>query len=392
MAASVTLLCFLGVSICDSLDCTHDGPHECSPAPRILLSRPPFMINLAPHPNARLQQKMEGGEENLTLLLHAGAGMDTSGGGFHPRVALRAAAKLFTPSSIGPSPIIATAAIGGSCSVIQLRYPPPWRRKVLRSIRQLTTEGPDLIDIKEALAAETADAESSCRCLSDCCCSAIDRSIYQAIEAFDPLPHGATRSGNRLRLHRVSEITVKEWSREFFTGGWIHINIDQPHVHQSYRAIIIADIIHGLGEIRFNERPPLRPSLRSILRAPTSLQGEAPGHSHHHQKNLIEISVRPAPLFDRSSKARSASYLEEKIEVTILPIPRTATLRQAQLLLHSLRLKNHWIRRKLMAPQPPHYLSELPTSAFHWYSRFRAWESRVSEPIDKTPLRFKYPR
>lgn len=283
---SVTLLGFLGVSL-SSCPLGLEKCNEHLPAPpQIWLWKPPFCISLAPG-------KLEGIQklpnlESMTIIFPAGAGMDTSGGGFHARVATRVAAALLTHHSPGFLPPGCAAKVCGSTAILHLRYPPPLRRAMFESLTQLI-HGSIPNELIVAAIKEERDRSPTffCPCLGDTACSHLHQVIAQGIEAFDPLPGGATRRGNRLLFQRVNPDSCLHWIRQQWTSAWIHLDLNLAEIHRKNRRFILEDLQEGLGDPQPVEpgklRPPVSPPFFPIF----------PQHSAPPSKEewtLIELS------------------------------------------------------------------------------------------------------
>ena len=222
---SVTLLGFLGVSFPPVL---LDWKNAMSTLPlhrRSGCGNPPSVSRSLP-------EKLEGIQklpdlESMTIILPAGAGMDTSGGGFHARVATRVAAALLTHHSPGFLPPGCAAKVCGSTAILHLRYPPPLRRAMFESLTHLI-HGSIPNELIVAAIKEERDRSPNffCPCLGDTACSHLHQVIAQGIEAFDPLPGGATRRGNRLLFQRVNPDSCLHWIRQQWTSAWIHLDLN----------------------------------------------------------------------------------------------------------------------------------------------------------------------
>ena len=244
---AVTLLGFVGVSL-SSCPLGLEKCHEHPPGPpQIWLLRSPYCISLAPG-------KMEGTKklpdlESMTIIFPAGAGMDTSGGGFHARVATRVAAALLTHHSPGFLPPGCAAKVCGSTAIVHLRYPPALRRAMFESLTQLIHGSIPNDRIAAAIKDERDRSPNFfCPCLGDTACSPLHQVSAQGIEAFDPLPGGATRRGNRLFFHRVNPDSCLHWIRQHWTSVWIHLDLNLAEVHRKNRRLILADLQAGLGD------------------------------------------------------------------------------------------------------------------------------------------------
>ena len=303
---AVTLLGFLGVSL-SSCPLGLEKCHEPPPGPpQIWLLRSPYCISLAP-------RKMEGSKklpnlESMTIIFRAGAGMDSTGGGYHARVATRVAAALLTHHSPGFLSPGCAAKVCGSTAILHLRYPPALRRAMLESLTQLIHGS---IPNDRIVAAVKAERDRSpnffCPCLGDTACSPLHQVIAQGIEAFDPLPGGATRRGNRLLFQRVNPDSCLQWIRQQWTSAWIHLDLNLAEVHRKNRHFILADLQAGLGDPAPVEpgklRPPVSPAFFPIF----------PHHSippSTEEWTLIELSPPSS-----SSTPSKALFGEERVSL-----------------------------------------------------------------------------
>ena len=284
---SVTLLGFLGVSLSSCpLGLEKCNEHPPTP-PQIWLMRSPFCISLAPGKLEGIQKLPD--LESMTLIFPAGAGMDTSGGGFHARVATRVAAALLTHHSPGFLSSGCAAKVCGSSVILQLRYPPSLRRSIFESLTQLIHGSiPNELIVAAIKAERDRSINFFCPCLGDTACSPLHQVIAQGIEAFDPLPGGATRRGNRLFFHRVNPDSCLHWIRQQWTSAWIHLDLNLAEVHQKNRRFILTDLQAGLGD-----PAPAKPG---VLRPPVSppffpIFPQQAAQSTEEEWTLIELST-----------------------------------------------------------------------------------------------------
>ena len=321
---SVTLLGFLGVSL-SSCPLGLEKCNEHPPAPpQIWLLRSPFCISLAPG-------KLEGSQklpnlESITIIFPAGAGMDNSGGGFHARVATRVAAALLTYHSPGFLFPGCAAKVCGSTAILQLRYPPALRRAMLESLTQLIRGSiPNDLIVAAIKAERDRSMNFFCPCLGDTACSHLHQVIAQGIEAFDPLPGGATRRGNRLLLHRVNPDSCLHWMQEQWTSAWIHLDLDLAEVHRKNRRFILADLQAGLGDPQPVEPGKLRPPVSPAF-FPIFPQHSAPPSEE--EWTLIELSPPSSSSTPSSSTPSSSTPSSSTPSKALFGEERVSLLRQ----------------------------------------------------------------
>lgn len=295
---AVTVLGFLGVSVpsCplpsgypssnspSGVECPHPPLNQ----PEIWLLRSPFRISLAPR--ARTEERISPNQESMTIIFPAGAGMDREGGGYHARVGARVAASILTTHSPGFLSPGCAAQVCGSTVIIHLRYPSWLRRRMLETLAALIQGSIREETITIALHQEKQrDRHLLCPCLNDSPCPVIQQAIFQGIEVFDPLPDGATRRGNRLFLHRVSEGSCRRWIKRWWKGAWVHLDLNLTEIHQKNRLLILADLESGLGQLpptgSVNRRPLISPIFFPVLPHSSPIK---PGEAW----TLLELSAR----------------------------------------------------------------------------------------------------
>ena len=308
---AVTVLGFLGVSLppcsmSSSSSCCMERPHTQWKLPELWLLRSPFKISIAPRDQK--ESSVFPNHESMTIIFPAGAGMDGEGGGYHARVATRVAAFMMTTHSPGFLSSGCAAQICGSTAIVHLRYPARLRRRMLETLATLIHGSiPDEIFV-DALNQEKQRARQLlCPCLGDSPCPVIQQAIFQGIEAFDPLPNGATRRGNRLFLHRVNVESCRRWMKKCWASAWIHIDLHFTEVHRKNRHIIFSDLESGLGQLTPSgpiiSRPLNPPIFFPIMPHPSPVK---PGEAW----TLVEISARSP-----NSGTPTPQYGEERVSV-----------------------------------------------------------------------------
>ncbi len=360
---SVTLLGFLGVSL-SSCPLGLEKCHEHPPAPpQIWLLRSPFCISLAPGSPEGIQRQPN--LESMTIIFPAGAGMDTSGGGYHARVATRVAAALLTRHSPGFLSSGCAAKVCGSTAILQLRYPPPLRRSIFESLTQLIHGSIPNDQIAAAIKAErNRSPKLFCPCLGDTACSPLHQVIAQGIEAFDPLPGGATRRGNRLFFHRIHPDSCLHWIRQQWTSAWVHIDLNLAEVHRKNRRFILSDLQAGLGDSVPTEpgklRPPVSPAFFPIfpqLSVPPSEE----------KWTLIELSSPSS-----SSTTSKALFGEERVSLLRQRFPARTEISTALMQRKADRMTLH---RRACGRSPGSPPTQYPTVFDRYAASLRRSES-----------------
>ena len=303
---SVTLLGFLGVSL-SSCPLGLEKCYEHPPAPpQIWLWKSPFCISLAPANPEGIKRRQD--LESMTIIFPAGAGMDASGGGFHARVATRVAASLLTHHSPGFLSPGCAAKVCGSTAILHLRYPPSLRRAMFESLTQLIHGSIPNDRIAAAIKTERDRSPNFlCPCLGDSACSPLHQVIAQGIEAFDPLPDGATRRGNRLFFHRVNPDSCLHWMRQQWTSAWIHLDLNLAEVHRKNHRLILADLQAGLGNLAPAEPGKMRSPVSSVFFPIFPQQSVPPSEE---KWTLIELSPPSS-----SSTPSKAVFGEERVSL-----------------------------------------------------------------------------
>ncbi len=376
-AISVTVLGFLGVSLSPCLEEFCPLPQT---PPQIWLMRSPFMISIAPHSRDSVDSKgsvdsasstmkpqktagilptLTRRNETLTLIFPAGAGMDPTGGGFHARVAARAAVRMLTPSWPGLPPVTVAPSIGGSCISLHIHYPDPWRPTVLQIIRTLLEEGPDERDFENALAEEITRAGNSlCPCMTGCCCDPLQQAMYQGIEIFDPLPGSATRRGNLLHLRKVTIKSSSQWFDQHLHQAWIHLDLPLKDLHSRNRFQILSDIQRGLGPPRPTAHLSYRPRLHPFTEAcwPSSQK-----ESRTQTDTLLEISA-----FRKETPMARSVPTEERVALLKISVPKGREERTRLKYLNSKRWKSSQVRTQGFCHDP----YKISHNFFSRFSRF----------------------
>ena len=328
---SFTLLGFLGVSVSPCAVAPEICEVHPPSAPEIRLIRSPFKVSIAP-----ADPRIRGADrclESMTVIFPAGAGHDPLGGGFHARVATRVMADLLSRHVSDPLTTGCVASVGGSSGIIQLRYPQASRRSVLQQLRQLISGVIPLENIASALHAERSrPADLLCPCFGETVCTPLQQAIHQGIEAFDPLPAGATRSGNRLRLHRVSVESCRRWLLNYWNSAWVHLECCCDEVHRRNRRSILSDITVGLGKPTPTDTADHRPLLQPI---PLAIFPATEPSGEEKRWTLVELSARTYP-----SVISRPVFGEERIGLRSMSFPAAEPHESALVKLNAHRLSS----------------------------------------------------
>ena len=250
------------------------------------------------------------------LTARSGARFDPQHGGSAARAALLATCRLISDDQFPDGTIFAHPELGGDDAIIWIHHRPQDLLRVLHRLGRILDGSPapaESMWALQQLLQNQRPHDDPCSCITACCCGPRHRIRQRMIEALDPLPSGARRSGCSRRRKKLTAKEIDRWRIEHIRVGNVAMTIETSLDIQRF-------------EIRQHLALQVRRSIAALPVASVSSSSDIdqPARFIEPVKTLIsppviepESSQRVIAgwIVDRISPAESIPLLEPRIEI-----------------------------------------------------------------------------
>lgn len=163
------------------------------------------------------------------LTATSGARFDAEFGGSAARAALLANCRILSDQQFPDGTIFTHCEIGAQEAIIWIHHRPQDLLRVLQRLGTVLSGEPAPVEsawaLQQLLQSQRPHTDP-CSCISACMCSPRHRIRQRLVEALDPLPEGARRSGCSRRIKTLRAPDVDRWRRKYFRHGSVALAIE----------------------------------------------------------------------------------------------------------------------------------------------------------------------
>lgn len=306
-----------------------------------------------------LSQKKSAPFCTTVLTARSGARFDPRYGGSAARAALLSTCRILSDPPFPEGTIHAHGELGGTDAIIWIHHSPEDLHRVLQRLRRAIDGSAAEMESKWALQQLQTNQRAHidrCSCITDCNCTPHQRIRNRMIEALDPLPAGARRSGCSRREKFLHPKEVDRWRTQFIRFGNVALTLEtildlqqiplRQHLVGQIRKHLEIKNMAPDEILELQKISPYREPTRTIISPPTH-RGDQPSR------------IVAGWIVDQGTPPDSITALEPRIEIWDEIVSPETSLRQTWIRLQARRRNKRVEFLQKTLPQKPNRGDEL---------------------------------